>query len=118
MSATLAAGVIVVVDWRDALPREPGKLRPAVVVEDADLFDPSYPNVILVPLADDPALAIADLAVPIAPTPENGCPKPCHALAHHVTTTSKARIRPTSSRITAEQLLEIRRRIAMAIGLG
>jgi len=118
VSAALAAGAIVIVDWRDALPREPAKLRPAIVVEDTDLFDPSYPNLILVPLTDDPALAIADLAVPIEPTPENGCAKPCHALAHHVTTTSKARIRPTPSRITARQLLEIRRRIAIAIGLG
>jgi mRNA interferase MazF len=114
----LRAGSVVVVDWRDALPREPGKLRPAVVVEDTDLFDPSYPNLILVPLADDPALAIADLAVRIEPTAENGCPKPCHALAHHVTTTSKARVRPTGSRITEAQLLEIRRRIATAVGLG
>ncbi len=114
----LRAGSIEVVDWRDALPREPGKLRPAVVVEDTELFDPAYPNLILVPLADDPALAIADLAVRIEPTAENGCPKPCHALAHHVTTPSKARVRSTGSLITEAQLLEIRRRIAAAVGLG
>lgn len=44
-----AAGQIVVVDWRDALPKEANKLRPAVVVEDDALFADEYPNVLLVP---------------------------------------------------------------------
>lgn len=114
---SLHAGQIVRVDWRDALPKEPSKRRSAVVVEDSDLFDQSYPNVILVPLAEDPHLAIADLSVPILPTPDNGCTKPCFALAHHVTTTSKQRIDPTSSRIDEAQLAEIRRLIGVAIGL-
>jgi mRNA-degrading endonuclease toxin of MazEF toxin-antitoxin module len=114
----LTAGQIVLVDWRDALPREPNKRRPAVVVEDSDLFDPAYPNAILVPLADAPELAIADLSVPIEPTPENGCSKPCRALAHAVTTTSKRRIAPTTSRITTAQLAALRELIGLAIGLG
>jgi mRNA-degrading endonuclease toxin of MazEF toxin-antitoxin module len=113
----LAAGQIVVVDWRDALPRDPNKQRPAVVVEDTGLFDPSYPNVLLVPLADDVRLAIPDLAVAILPTPENGCSKPCYALAHHVTATSKQRVTPTDSQITSGQLAQIRKLIAVAIGL-
>jgi hypothetical protein len=35
-----------------------------------------------------------------------------------VTGTSKARVRGTASRITAEQLANIRRRVGEAIGLG
>ena len=58
-----SAGQIVIVDWRDALPKEPNKQRLAIVVEDSELFAPDYPNVLLVPLADDARLAIADLAV-------------------------------------------------------
>jgi mRNA-degrading endonuclease toxin of MazEF toxin-antitoxin module len=112
------AGQIVLVDWRDTLPKEPSKRRPAVVVEDSDLFDAAYPNLILVPLAEDPHLAIKDLSVTIQPTAENGCSKPSHALAHHVTTTSKQRITPTGSRITAAQLAVIRQLIGIAIGLG
>ncbi len=115
----LEAGQIVLVDWRDALPREANKLRPAVVVEDSDLFDERYPNVILVPLADDPHLAIQDLSLRIEPTPANGCAKTSHALAHHVTATSKARIiTVTTSRVEARELAEIRRLIGFAIGLG
>lgn len=114
---TFAAGQIVLVDWRDGLPKEPNKRRPAVVIEDSDLFDESYPNLILVPLAEDPHLAITDLAVPIPPTPENGCSKPSHALAHHVTAASKRRVTPTSSHITATQLAAIRRLVALSIGL-
>jgi hypothetical protein len=45
--AKFSADQIVIVDWRDALPKEPNKLRPGVVVEDESLLDPAYPNVIL-----------------------------------------------------------------------
>lgn len=113
----IEAGRIVLADWRDALPKEASKRRPAVVVEDSELFDTAYPNLILVPLAEDPHLAIRDLAVRIMPTVENGCSIPSYALAHHVTTTSKQRITPTDSRITREQLGAIRKLIGLAIGL-
>ncbi len=117
-SLVLHAGQIVLADWRgDALPKEPNKRRPAVVVEDDGLFAPSYPNAILVPLTEDAALAIPDLSVAITPTPENGCSKPCWAVSHLVATTSKARLSATSSRITPEQLIGIRRQIALAVGV-
>ena len=76
--AGFSGGQIVIADWRDALPKEPNKLRPAVVVEDESSFDPTYPNVILVPLTEDQRLAITDLSVAIDPTPENGCAKRCY----------------------------------------
>jgi len=114
----VVAGQIVLADWRgDALPKEPKKRRPAVVIEDSGLFAPGYPNVILVPLTDDAALVIPDLAVRIEPTPENGCVKPCWAVAHLVATTSKARVMGTRSRVTAGALARIRRRVALAIGV-
>jgi mRNA interferase MazF len=113
----LRAGQIVLADWRgDALPKEPNKRRPAVLVEDDGLFLPAYPNAILVPLTEDAALAIPDLAVAISPTPENGCSKPCWAVSHLVATTSKMRLQATPSRITEDQLTAIRRQIALAIG--
>jgi mRNA-degrading endonuclease toxin of MazEF toxin-antitoxin module len=115
--AAFVAGQIVIVDWRDAMPKEPNKLRPAVVVEDHELFDESYPNAILVPLTEDDRLAIADLSVVIEPTAENGCTKSCHALAHCVATTSASRITATPSRITQSQLEQIRHRIGVSIGL-
>jgi mRNA interferase MazF len=114
----LRAGQIVVIDYRDALPKEPNKIRPCVVVEDTDLFDPTYPNVIVVPLTDDARFVIPALAVQIPPTPENGCTKVSYAVAHCVTTASKHRIgQVTPSSITDEQLALIRRRIAECIGL-
>lgn len=115
----LRAGQIIVIDYRDALPKEPNKIRPCVVVEDADLFDPSYPNVIVVPLTDDERFVIPALAVQILPTPENGCTKLSYAAAHCVTTTSKQRIgQVTASSVTDEQLTLIRHRIAECIGLA
>ncbi len=102
----------------DALPKEPNKRRPVVVVEDDGVFAPGYPNVILVPMTEDAALAIPDLTVPIAPTSKNGCAKPCWTVSHLVATTSKVRLWPTPSRITTAQLAAIRRQIAVAVGLG
>lgn len=115
--AGFSAGQIVVVDWRDGLPKEPNKLRPAAVVEDEALFDSSYPNVILVPLTEDLRLAIRDLSLAIDPTLQNGCTKRCYALAHCVATTSTMRVTGTPSRISQHDLQAIRRQIAIAIGL-
>ena len=115
--AIVAAGQIVLADWRDALPKEPNKLRPAIVVEDNELFGPNYPNVILVPLADEPELANPALSLLIEPTPENGCAKRCYALSPSVAATSARRVTPTGSRILPGQLAEIRRQIALAIGV-
>ncbi len=117
-SVVFRAGQIVLADWRgDARPKEPNKLRPAVVVEDDTLFAPTYPNVILVPLTQDAALAIPDLSVVIEPTAENGCGRTCWAVSHLVSTTSKSRLRPTASWITGEELATIRRQIALALAL-
>jgi mRNA interferase MazF len=117
LGVTLRRGAIVIVDWRgDALPKEPNKLRPAVVVENDLLFDAEHPNVIVVPLTEDASLALPSLSVAIDPTPENGCTKRCFALAPLVTAASVRRMRATPSRITDQQLRGIRRRIAEAIG--
>jgi mRNA interferase MazF len=115
--AGFAPGQIVLVEWRGALPKEPNKLRPAIVVEDGELFAPSYPNVILVPISDNSDFVLAELALLIEPTPENGCTKRCYALSHCVTTNSMSRITPTRSQILPEQLETIRRQIALAIGV-
>jgi mRNA interferase MazF len=115
--AAFTAGQIVLVDWRDALPREPNKLRPAIVVEDDELFDSAYPNLILVPLSRDPYMAPPDLALAIEPTPENGCTGRCYALSCYVATTSVKRVQPTSSYVRPDQVAVVRRQIAMAIGL-
>lgn len=115
--AAFRTGQIVLVDWRDALPREPNKLRPAIVVEDDELFAPEYPNVILVPLSSDAGVAPPDLAVAIEPDPQNGCTTRCYALSCYVATTSVQRVQTTSSCILPRQVAEIRRQIAMAIGL-
>ncbi len=62
-------------------------------------------------------MVLPELSVRIDPTPENGCTKICSAVSPLVAGTSKLRVRPTSSRVTAEQLARIRRQVAEAIGL-
>ena len=118
LMSVLYAGQIVLVDWRDALPKEPNKLHPAIVVEDDQLFPDRYQNVILVPLSEDGDLASPDLSLMIDPTLENGCTKRCYALSHCIAATSLERVTPTSSRVTLEQLRAVRRQIAYAIGVS
>lgn len=111
------AGSIVVVDWRGgSLPQEPSKLRPAVVVEDHELFPEEYPNMLVVPLTRDEGLAHRSFAEQIEPTADNGADTTCWALAHHITSVSLHRVHLTASRITAEQLSSIRKRIMVAVG--
>jgi hypothetical protein len=81
------------------------------------LFGPLYLNVILVPLTEDGGMVITELPVRIEPTPANGCAKTCFAGSPLVVGTSKARIRPTPSRISDAQRLRIRQQVAEAIGL-
>ncbi len=112
------AGNIVLVDWRrGGLPKEPNKLRPAVVVEDSSLFDGEYQNLIVVPLTTDIEWAIPALSVSIDPTPENRCADRSYALAFNVTTVSRRRTKPTEAKITSAQLRSIRERICICIGV-
>jgi hypothetical protein len=75
------AGDIVIADWRGgALPREPNRLRSAVVVQGDELFHASFPNLLVVPLANDPELAIPDPRVAISPAARNGRERRCFAL--------------------------------------
>lgn len=113
------AGQIVLVDWRgDAIAKEPNKLRPCVIVEDERLFDPAFPNVLVVPLTERSDFIIPSLAVVIEPNAENGCADTCYAVSHSITVASKKRIaKSTPSRITPDQLTRIRAQIAECIGL-
>jgi mRNA-degrading endonuclease toxin of MazEF toxin-antitoxin module len=119
VSERVRAGQIVLVDWRgDALPKEPNKLRPCIVVEDDELFDETFPNVLIVPLTDSADFLIPSLAVTIHPTAENGCAQTSHAISHSITVASKKRVAQiTSARITELQLQQIRNQIAECIGL-
>lgn len=111
-------GQIVLVDWRgDAILPVPGKIRPAVVVEDDELFLTSHGAVILVPLTGDPSLAVQELTVCLESTADNGCTKRCWALSYAINSTAKSRVRLTASSITPVQLSMIRRQIGMAIGI-
>ncbi|MCP9841818.1 type II toxin-antitoxin system PemK/MazF family toxin [Synechococcus sp. J7-Johnson] len=121
----LKAGQIVTVDWRkdpgDSAqaphPPEPNKLRPAVVVQDSELFDPAYPTVLVVPMTGDPDLAIPDLTVLLQPSATNGCKKVSYLLPQNLTCVAKTRIAAvTDSCITAAELQQLRQLVVLAIG--
>ena len=121
----LKAGQIVTVDWRrdpfdpaqDPHPPEPNKLRPAVVVQDTGLFDPSFPTVLVVPMTGDPELAIPDLTVVLQPSDSNGCKKLSYLLPQLLTCAAKTRIHAaTDSRISPAELEQLRQLIVLTIG--
>lgn len=121
----LKAGQIVTVDWRkdpedpeqDPHPPEPNKLRPAVVVQDTELLDPSYPTVLVVPMTSDRDLVMADLTVVLQPTATNGCKKVSYLVPQNLTCVAKTRIKAvTNSHITPVQLQQIREQIVLLIG--
>lgn len=121
----LKAGQIVTVDWRreptdpgqDPQPPEPNKLRPAVVVQDTDLFDTAYPTVLVVPMSGDSALAIPDLTVVLQPSPTNGCKKVSYLLPQNLTCVAKTRITAaTQSQITPAELQQLRQLVVLTIG--
>ena len=121
----LKAGQIVTVDWRkdpedpeqDPHPPEPNKLRPAVVVQDTELLDPSYPTVLVVPMTSDRDLVMADLTVVLQPTATNGCKKVSYLVPQNLTCVAKTRIKEvTESHITPVQLQQIRELIVLLIG--
>jgi mRNA-degrading endonuclease toxin of MazEF toxin-antitoxin module len=107
-------GRIVVVDWRDALPGsgEPNKVRPGVVVSSPRYFGSVLPFEIVVPLTGVAELAVAGASVLISPTPENGCTKPCYALAWNVQSVPHARLTETPSHVTSDELERIRAQVA------
>ena len=113
----MTPGSIVVVDWRDALPRsgEPNKKRPAIVIGSPCLFGSALPFEIVVPLTGTEALAIAGASLTIEPSFENECTKRSYALSWCVQTVSHERITPASGRIAAEQLAAIRKQVAACI---
>lgn len=72
-----------------------------MVVQDIELFDPTYPTVLVVPMTGDRFLAIADLTVVLEPTSSNGCMKVSYLLPQNLTCISKTRIATvTASGIT------------------
>jgi mRNA-degrading endonuclease toxin of MazEF toxin-antitoxin module len=113
----MIAGQIVSVDWRDALAGtgEPNKRRPGIVVGSSRFYSRGLPFEIVVPLTSRADLAIAGASTLIAPTPQNGCIKPCYALAWNVQTVPHARITATPSHVDPAELLQIRTQIARCV---
>lgn len=114
---TILAGSIVVANFRGGDSREePNKLRPAVVLQDTALFSETYGLLIVVPLTRDVSRLHHTFAVRLEPTSQNGCTETSWVLANVPTTIARRRALPTQSSITAEELLLLRQRTALAIG--
>jgi mRNA-degrading endonuclease toxin of MazEF toxin-antitoxin module len=100
------------------VPKEANKLRPGIVVEDSGLFASGFPNVVVVPCTTSLTFEVIDLCVQIEPDEHNGFDRVNWAIAHNVTTTSKARVvKETDYHVSPQHLAEIRARIAETLNL-
>jgi mRNA-degrading endonuclease toxin of MazEF toxin-antitoxin module len=109
----MTAGQIVAVDWRDAIAGswEPNKRRPGIIVSSEEFFAGNLPFEIVVPLTGQSHLALPWASTLIRPTPQNGCSKQCYALAWNVQSVPHARLTATRSRISEDELHQIRAQI-------
>jgi mRNA-degrading endonuclease toxin of MazEF toxin-antitoxin module len=115
----MIAGQILWIDFRrDALPKESNRLRPGIVVEDCGLFSSAFPNVVVVPCTTALTFEVPELCVQIEPDGCNGFDRMNWAIAHNVTTASKAHIvKETAYHVSPEHLAEIRARIIETLDL-
>ena len=113
----MTPGLIVLIDWRDALAgsREPNKIRPAIIVGCQRLYGSILPFEMVVPLTSIAELAIAGVSLKILPSIENGCVRTCYALGWNAQVVPHARITATQSRIEEKQLAMIRAQIASCV---
>jgi mRNA-degrading endonuclease toxin of MazEF toxin-antitoxin module len=116
----MTPGQIVRVDFRYPLAGtgEVNKFRPAVIVGAPPVFGGTLPFEIVVPLTSAESLAFSGASLPVPPTPQNGALALSFAISWNVQAVPHARIRETTSRVTDEQLAQIRRQVAACTGLG
>ena len=116
----IVAGDVFDCDWpADVLPKEPNKSdRPAIVVEDSELFPSDFPNVVVVACTRHLDFAIPSLSVRIEPNAVNGLDAVSYAVAHQVTVVSRRRLGKIRGTVTAEILAAIRAAIAESLGIS
>jgi mRNA interferase MazF len=109
----MIAGNVFDCDWReDVLPKEPNKAgRPAIIVEDSELFPPDFPNVVVVACTKYLDFAIPSLSVRIEPSAENGLAAISYAV-------SKRRLGTMRGTIDPDALSAIRAAIAESLGIA
>ena len=115
----MIAGSVFDCDWRgDVLSKEPNKAgRPAIVVEDTELFPADFPNVVVVACTKYLDFAIPSLSVRIEPSTSNGLAAVSYAVAHQVTVVSKRRLGTMRGTVEPEILQAIRAAIAESLGI-
>jgi mRNA interferase MazF len=111
------AGDILIVDFRaGALPGEPNKIRPAVVIDNDMLFADDFDGVFVAPITSDERRVHPLFAVLLEPDMQNRCKTRSWVLGNRATAVSPLRCRMTEASITTEQLQLVRQRVAYMMG--
>ncbi len=97
-----------------ALQGDYGKPRPALIIQ-SDLFD-EHPSVTILPVTSE--LRDAPLfRIRIAPNAVNGLQKTSDIMVDKVQSVPRERIGPAFGQVSAEQMLEVSRSLAVFLGV-
>jgi mRNA interferase MazF len=97
-----------------ALQGDYGKPRPALIIQ-SDLFD-EHPSVTILPVTSE--LRDAPLfRIRIAPNAGNGLQKTSDIMVDKVQSVPRERIGPAFGQVSAEQMLEVSRSLAVFLGV-
>lgn len=98
-----------------ALPREFGRPRPAVVLQETDVFPP-VTSLTVAPLSTH--ASGLDIRIVIDPSPANGLRRRSEAMIDKLTTVERERVGPVVGRIAPSDMTQIERALATFLGLG
>jgi mRNA interferase MazF len=109
-------GELYWLDWSPSRGSESAGVRPALIVQrDAGNLAPTYPNTVVVTVSSQGHEI--PLHVQLRPTRENGLKNPSWVKCEQLFTVSKERLRGRIGRVTAAELQEVERAIALNLDL-
>lgn len=100
-----------------AAPGDYGKPRPAVIIQ-GDVLNQAKPRSTIVVLMTSKLRDAPLLRLTVEPTPENGLRKVSQVQSNRLVTVRSERISEPIGRLSDQQLVELNRLLALAIGLA
>ena len=97
-----------------AIPGEFGKPRPALIIQ-AGPFD-EHPTVTILPVTST-LVAAPLMRITVASSPENGLQKTAQVMIDKAVTVRREKLVPAFGRIDANKLLEVKRSLAVFLGI-
>ncbi len=100
-----------------ALPGDYGKPRPAVIVQSDLLNTEDPPSFLLCPLTTT-LTGLADIRIPVEPTPGNGLSAPSEVMVDKTSAAPRRRLRDVVGRLDAATMRAVDRALLLVLGFA